>query len=459
MNVESRIGIINIQLWDRPFCYILCLRTKCLVFVRVSFMTVILYAIPVFFILIALELWADRVRGTGFYRLNDAITSLSAGVLSRVMVVMHQLIPFTVYFLVFEKFAQFSLPDSWWVWGLAFVAYDFFYYWNHRMGHEMSILWAAHVVHHSSEEYNLTTALRQTSGAVFSWIFYLPLAIAGIPPEMFITVAALNLVYQFWVHTRHIGELGWMEKIFVTPSNHRVHHAQNKIYIDKNYGGVFIIWDRMFNTYMNEIKGLNIIYGIRGALRSFNPVWANCQVYAQLIKDSYHTQKWSDKLRVWFGRTGWRPADVSKQFPIAKRPLQEFVKFDPVQSPFAKFYCAIQHGITLMITLYLLLALQSISGVAQIALVLAILSSSVMTGFILQGIPRALKLDSLRLIAIGLLFGMIDVSRWLQVSVAALHSISLVIALLAIRKGTMQQEQADEGSDELRPEHVSNNAN
>ncbi len=412
-------------------------------------MTVILYAIPVFFFLIALELWVDRVRGSGFYRLNDAITSLSAGVLSRVMVIVHQLIPVTIYFMVFDSFAQFSMPDSGWVWVVAFVVYDFFYYWNHRMGHEMSILWAAHVVHHSSEEYNLTTALRQTSGAVFSWIFYLPMAVAGFPPEMFITVAALNLVYQFWVHTRHIGELGWMEKVFVTPSNHRVHHAQNKIYIDKNYGGVFIIWDRMFNTYMNEIKGLKIIYGIRGALQSFNPVWANCQVYAQLIKDSYHTQKWTDKLRVWFGRTGWRPADVSKRFPMTKRPLQEFVKFDPAQSPLTKFYCALQHAITLMITLYLLLALQSLSGIAQFALVIVIISSAVMTGFILQGVSRALKLDSLRLIATGILFATIDVALWLQVSIAALHSISLVIGLLALRKAADQEEKMEELNEEF----------
>ncbi|MCW8093373.1 sterol desaturase family protein [Alteromonas sp. ASW11-130] len=412
-------------------------------------MTVILYAIPMFFFLIALELWVDRVRGTGFYRVNDAITSLSAGVLSRVMVIAHQLIPVTIYFLIFDAFSLVSLPESWWVWVIAFIAYDFLYYWNHRMGHEMSILWAAHVVHHSSEEYNLTTALRQTSGAIFSWIFYIPMAVAGVPPEMFITIAALNLVYQFWVHTRHIGELGWLEKIFVTPSNHRVHHAQNKVYIDKNYGGVFIIWDRLFNTYMHEVKGLEIIYGIRGALKSFNPVWANCQVYAQLIKDSYHTKGWKNKFRVWFGRTGWRPADVSEQFPIVKTPLQHFVKFDPSQSPLTKLYCAMQHGIMLMITLYLLLALQHIDGVAQFALILAILSSAVMTGFILQGMPKALKLDSLRLIAIAVLLGFMDVAIWLQISIAALHSMSLIIGLLALRKVTHQNEGTDELSDEL----------
>ncbi|NMH60687.1 sterol desaturase family protein [Alteromonas ponticola] len=407
-------------------------------------MTVILIAIPFFFLLIAIELWVDRVRGTGYYRLNDAITSLSAGVLSRVMAVAHQLIPITIYFLVYDHFAQFTLPDNMWVWMAAFIAYDFFYYWNHRLGHEVSILWAAHVVHHSSEEYNLTTALRQTSGALFSWVFYLPMAVAGVTPEIFITIAALNLVYQFWVHTRHVGELGWMEKIFVTPSNHRVHHAQNKIYIDKNYGGVLIIWDRLFNTFRHEEKDVDIIYGIRGALKSFNPLWANCQVYAQLFKDSYHTKRWQDKWRVWFGRTGWRPADVAARFPLQKTSLEHFVKFDPKQSPLIKLYCALQHGIMLMMTLYLLLALETINSTAQLTLVLAILSSALMTGFILQGMSKALKLDGIRLIAIAVLLGVTHVATWLQVSLATLHCISLVIGLLAIRRVEPQLEEPDE---------------
>jgi alkylglycerol monooxygenase len=231
-------------------------------------MNFIIYAIPIFFLLIAIELIAEKWRKTNYYRTNDAINSLSAGVLSQMTGLLKKLIPFTLYLMVFEHIQLFTLPNQWWVWLFAFVAYDFLYYWNHRLGHEINLLWAAHVVHHSSEEYNLTTALRQSSGSIVSWVFYLPLAIIGVDPVVLISVGSLNLIYQFWVHTRHIPKLGWYELFFVTPSNHRVHHAQNQIYLDRNYGGVFIIWDRIFGTFQEELDTQKPVYGIRKALQS-----------------------------------------------------------------------------------------------------------------------------------------------------------------------------------------------
>ena len=216
-------------------------------------MNIILFAIPIFFLLIAAELIAEKVRKTDYYRLNDAITSLSIGVLSRIMAVMKNLAPFTVYILLYEHFTLFELTQTLWVWIAVFVIYDFLYYWNHRFGHEVSLFWAAHVVHHSSEDYNLTTALRQTSGNFFNFIFFLPLAFFGVDPLMLITIGSINLVYQFWVHTQHVGKLGFVEWFMVTPSNHRVHHAQNQQYLDRNYGGVFIIWDRIFGSYQDEL--------------------------------------------------------------------------------------------------------------------------------------------------------------------------------------------------------------
>lgn len=390
-------------------------------------MTVILFAIPLFFLLIGLELYVDSKRKTGHYRTNDAITSLSAGVLSRMMAIGHQLIPFTIYVLVFDAVAMFELPQAWWVWLVAFVAYDFFYYWNHRMGHEMSILWAAHVVHHSSEDYNLTTALRQTSGAIFSWVFYLPLAFVGFTPEMIITVGALNLVYQFWVHTQHINTLGWMERIFVTPSNHRVHHAQNPVYIDKNYGGVFILWDRLFGTYIPELKEEPVVFGIRGALNSFNPIMANLQVYSQLAKDSYYTRRWSDKFRVWFGRTGWRPADVSKRFPKEKLPLQQFKKYHPHIHKSVTRYSLLQHVIMLVVSLYFLLNLSALSGIQQVTIVTTVVIMSIQNGFILSQSTLALAIEGPRLLMLPLL--------WIAagVGVAALwFALSCVVSLIAL---------------------------
>ena len=242
-------------------------------------MKLILYAVPFFFVLIAVELLADRWRGMRTYRLADTISSLSTGVLSTTTGLLTKGVGLVTYALALKYLAIIELPeDRLWVWLFAFVFYDFCYYWHHRLGHERNVLWAAHSVHHQSEDYNLSTALRQTStGFVFGWIFYLPMAVLGVPLLVFVTVATLNLLYQFWVHTRHIPKLGWFEWFFVSPSNHRAHHAQNALYMDRNYGGVFIFWDRLFGTFQEEDEAEPVIFGVTTPLASWNPLWANWQ--------------------------------------------------------------------------------------------------------------------------------------------------------------------------------------
>ncbi len=213
---------------------------------------------------------------------------------------------------------------------VAFLLYDLCYYWMHRLHHEWKFLWATHVVHHHGEEFNLSTALRQTStGFLWKWIFFLPMLIVGVPAQVFVTVGGLNLIYQFWVHTEHIRKLGWYEKIFITPSNHRIHHAKNPEYIDANYGGVFILWDRFFGTYKEERDDLRPVYGTVKPLRSWNPIWANVEVFFQMLRDSIFTQRWSDKVKVWFSRTRWRPEDVAQRFPSSAETIDFYDKFDP----------------------------------------------------------------------------------------------------------------------------------
>lgn len=307
-------------------------------------MNYILFAVPFFFLLIALELLADRWRGTSTYRLSDALNSLSAGVLSTTSGLLTKGIGLVTYVFAWQHLALFELSaQSAWVCVFAFVFYDFCYYWNHRLGHERSILWAAHAVHHQSEEYNLSTALRQTStGFLFGWIFYLPMAVAGVPPLVFVSVAALNLLYQFWVHTRHIPKLGWFEWFFVSPSNHRVHHAQNPVYMDRNYGGVFILWDRLFGTFQEELDEEPVVFGVTVPLASWNPLWANLQVYAALWNDARRAGSWWDKLRIWFMRTGWRPADVAARYPLQKPDLAAFRKFEVPLSRGRQWYATVQ---------------------------------------------------------------------------------------------------------------------
>ena len=236
-------------------------------------MDLVQYAIPLFVLAIVVELAYGLLVQRNTYRLNDSVSSLFLGVLSQARRFVTLGVGGYVYFLVTQHF---SLPlmdaGHWFTWVLAMVVYDFCYYWLHRLGHERTILWAAHVAHHQSEDYNLTTALRQTStGFLLSWVFYIPMYLLGIPAEVVVTVGSLNLIYQFWVHTEHIPKLGWYEWFFVTPSNHRVHHAQNDVYMDRNYGGLFIIWDRLFGTFQTELDEEPVVFGIRGPLRSWNP--------------------------------------------------------------------------------------------------------------------------------------------------------------------------------------------
>ena len=273
---------------------------------------------------------------------------------------------------------------------------------NHLTGEEMpesrNVLWAAHSVHHQSEDYNLSTALRQTStGFVFGWIFYLPMAVLGVPLLVFVTVATLNLLYQFWVHTRHVPKLGWFEWFFVSPSNHRAHHAQNALYMDRNYGGVFIFWDRLFGTFQEEDDAEPVIFGVTTPLQSWNPLWANWQFYGQLLADARRAERWQDKLRIWFMPTGWRPADVAARYPMSKPQLSQFEKFEVPMPLRQQLYIAGQFTVYVALGSYLLnlgemLPAQALTlGWGYMAFGLFVLGAG------LENRPWASKLEWLRL--------------------------------------------------------------
>lgn len=362
-------------------------------------MNFILYAVPFFFVLIAAELIADRWRGVSNYRLADAVNSISTGVLSTTTGLLTKGVGLVTYAFALEHLALVRLPaDSVWVWVFAFVFYDFCYYWLHRMGHERNILWAAHSVHHQSEDYNLSTALRQTStGFLLSWIFYLPMAVLGVPLLVFVSVAALNLLYQFWVHTRHIPKLGWFEWCFVTPSNHRAHHAQNALYMDRNYGGVFIIWDRLFGSFQEEDDNEPVIFGVTTPLASWNPLWANLQFYAQLWDDARRAERVWDKIRIWFMRTGWRPADVAAKYPMSKPDLSQFRKFEVPLDSRQQWYVGLQFGVYVALGSYLMNLEHSLPTGALVLGWGAVAFGLFVLGVALENRPWAGKLEVLRL--------------------------------------------------------------
>ena len=318
---------------------------------------VIVFASPLFFLLIGIEYWWSRRPGSQAvlaravpgaspvgYRLNDTLGNLSLGMISQLWGVLTRVVQIGVYAVVYQAVALFPHEAFWSSWYgvlLALVFYDYCYYWLHRGGHEIALLWAAHVVHHQSQTFNLATALRQPSSYfLLGWIFYLPMAVVGVSPLVFGIVALIDLLYQFWVHTEYVGKLGWFDRWFCSPSNHRVHHAVNDGYLDKNYGGILIIWDRMFGSYCEETQPC--IYGTRSQLNSWDPLWANAEVYAGLARTSQQASCWADKLRVWFKPPGWQPASLVLAAPRPAFDLAQVRTFDPPMGPGLMLFSGLQ---------------------------------------------------------------------------------------------------------------------
>jgi sterol desaturase/sphingolipid hydroxylase (fatty acid hydroxylase superfamily) len=333
-------------------------------------MNIILMAIPLFLLLIIIELIVDFYRGTQYYRFNDFISSINIGIFSRVTGILKSATAFSVYYVFYQHYAFFKFEPSVQLWIFAFVGYDLAYYWSHRLNHRIAVMWGSHVVHHSSEEYNLSTALRQSgSFSLFGWAVYLPLALVGVSPEMLLVCGSLNLIYQFWVHTRHINKMPkWFETIFVTPSHHRVHHALNRDYIDKNFSGVFIIWDKIFHSFQAEKPTVDIVYGVSHQLKSFNPIWANLQVYYHLCLDAVHTKAWRDKLRLWFKPPGWRPDDVIQSHPRNWVTTKTIQKYNVAISFKIKIYLLIHFIILLGLTVLFLIASPTLSLTTNVML-------------------------------------------------------------------------------------------
>jgi sterol desaturase/sphingolipid hydroxylase (fatty acid hydroxylase superfamily) len=307
---------------------------------NVCVLNYIALAVPFFFLFIGLEIWAARRSQRDVYRAGDAVSSISAGIFQQVALIFGKLAILGAYALVYSKLHVLPLSEKApWVWVLAFVLVDFAYYWWHRLSHEVSLLWAAHVVHHSSEDYNLSTALRQGILTPFTILpFHLPLAILGVPPLVLAACESFNTLYQFWIHTQLIGKLGPAEKWINTPSLHRVHHAINPRYLDKNYGGTSVIWDRLFGTWEPETEAP--VYGLVKPLHSYNALRAQFHYWGELRKRA-QTPLLIDKARAFFKGPEWSPPGVRVAAPQEVSP-ETFVKYDPPLSPGLRRYVLVQ---------------------------------------------------------------------------------------------------------------------
>lgn len=360
-------------------------------------MNPIVYAIPVFLATILLEAWLARRRRLPVYDTADAITSLHFGVLSQVAVAFTFIFSVGYYVLIYENLRLFSLPrDSVWVWAFALLAYDLCYYWVHRCGHEVNLLWAAHQVHHSSEYYNLTTALRQTAtGAFTAWPFYALLAVIGVPPVVFGAVALIDLLYQYWVHTELVPRLGWIDRVFVTPSNHRVHHGQNDYCIDRNYGGILIIWDRLFGTFAEERRDEPVIYGIRTPLASFNAAWGNLAGYREIWRKSRAADGWLAALRTWFDP----PAGRGRHQPAFVRDA--FRRFDRHTQLTTRRYAIAQYALLVLPTSHFIAIQAQLAIMPRITYALVILTWVLSIGWLLEERRFAPRVEMLRVLALG----------------------------------------------------------
>lgn len=320
----------------------------------------ITYAVPFFFVLIGFEVLAARLEHKRVYRFNDSVNDLSCGILQVVAGVFLRTVLLVGYLAIYHHWALLPIETysgaAKWAAAIAlFLGVDLCYYWFHRISHQMNAPWAAHAVHHQSEEYNLAVALRQgTFQPLFSWVFYLPLALVGFPPLWFIAMSSFNTLYQFWIHTRLIGKLGPLEWVLNTPSHHRVHHGRNLKYLDKNHAGTLIIWDRMFGTFQEEEE--EPVYGIVRPLSSWNPLWANVHEYVELWEQAREAPYLWDRIKIWFMPPGWQPRGVPDRGPTPDVSAETVVKYDTQVSRGLNLYVLVHFVIALMLSVQVLAA-------------------------------------------------------------------------------------------------------
>lgn len=310
-----------------------------------TYATALLYAIPFFVGLVLFEVLYGYFVKNQMHNVMDTVSSLSSGLTNVVKDSLGLGVVLITYPYLLEHLALTEIKLTWLVWVVAFLALDLAGYWNHRLSHSINFFWNQHVIHHSSEEFNLACALRQSISNLLVYFPFLliPAALLGIPHKVVAILGPLHLFAQFWYHTRHIDKMGWLEYVIITPSQHRVHHAINPEYIDKNLGQIFSFWDRMFGTFQEELKHVPPQYGVLKPANTWNPILINFQHIWRLIKDAWRTKSYVDKLRIWFMPTGWRPQDVKEKYPVEViENVYDFKKYMPAASKTLKGYAIFQ---------------------------------------------------------------------------------------------------------------------
>ena len=370
-----------------------------------TYANILLITIPIFLVLIIIEIsygvWKNDLK----HSYMDTISSLSSGFTNLMVDILGLAIIILSYPFFYERLKVIELEESVLLYFIAFVCVDFASYCHHRLKHSINIFWNMHVIHHSSEEFNLACALRQsiTNNLGIGILFLIPAALLGVPHQIIIILGPLHLFGQFWYHTRHIGKLGWLEYILVTPSQHRVHHAINKEYIDKNLAAIFCVWDRAFGTFQEELDDVPCVYGTLKPVQTWNPLLINFQHLSYLIEDAWHTKNIGDKFKIWFMPTGWRPKDIIDKIPrkIVKNVYAQ-EKYKPKYSLLHKVFVSF-HFLILNIVLYIFLSsFGDLTFADKMAYLILIFSTIFSFSSIMDGFKWSVSFEFIR-ISIGIL--------------------------------------------------------
>lgn len=317
---------------------------------------ILLIAMPLFLVLIIVEKIYGVYKGEDSVPIMDSVSSVSSGITNAVKDVLGLSITFISYEWMVSKIAVFHLEANIVTYLVAFVIIDFYGYWTHRIAHQVNFFWNKHAIHHSSEEFNLACALRQTVSSFVNLFTFLliPAAIIGVPTAVIVITLPIQLFLQFWYHTKHIKKMGFLEHILVTPSHHRVHHAINPEYIDKNHSQIFIIWDKLFNTFQKELEAVPPVYGITRPAQTWNPIRINFQHLGLLISDAWRAENWKDKFTIWFKPTGWRPENFEEKYPVNKiTNVYAFEKYETEASIKLVYWSVFQALISLLFVSFL----------------------------------------------------------------------------------------------------------
>ena len=405
----------------------------------------VVLAIPIYLLLMGIELIFEQFQKTKRYRLNDAITNISCGIGQQVVKVFFQVITVAAYTFIYERFSFFKIENTPLSYIILFFAWDLCYYWAHRMSHEINLFWSGHQVHHQSEEYNLSVALRQSWFQIFfTSFFFWPLALFGFDPKAIVIVAGFNLLYQFWIHTEAIDRMGFLEWFMNTPSHHRVHHGRNPKYIDKNHAGVFIIWDRMFGTFKKEEE--RPVYGITTPVNTWNPIWVHFSHFQIIGKQLKQTPGFTNKLKVLFYKPGWRPESLGGMQYAPEVDREVYAKFDTKTPAVVNWYVLFQYLVTLGGTAYFMFNADKMNWSFKGLGVVLILFSILTPGYLFERRKWAVPTECTRLLIVsGIILPLVyHTSFFVPISVGL--GVNLLLATLWLYKiqqwfGTLEKRR------------------